>query len=57
VSVIPDRAKVVDALQRNKEEAKLLKRQLKLIDDYNEEFGDKAAPAVDDEAELAKLGA
>lgn len=57
MNIIPDRAKVVAEIERNKEEAKLLKRQLKLIDDYNEQFGDKQPGLVDEEAELAKLGA
>lgn len=41
MSVIPDRAKVVAEINSKNEELKLLKRQLKLIDQYNEQFGEK----------------
>lgn len=55
MSVIPDRAAVVEEINRTNEHLKLLKRQLKLIDDYNEQFGEKKGSPGDEENEPVAL--
>lgn len=39
MSVVPSRSAVVDRIESITEELKILRRQLKLIDDYEDQFG------------------